>query len=240
MAQQWFKFYGGEYLSDPKIGSLTPQERSCWITLLCLSSTSSKAGIIEYLTVEVLLQKSGIQFDPYHPEDWDNCLSILSKFERMNMIKKAEDGTIEVLNWEKRQEVFLTPAERAKAYRDRKKTVTESDENVHSNVTTVTLEKNRVEKNRVYTQGFESFWGSYPPTRKQDKPKCLKKWASLIEEDPTLEERILWDVKERSKNHTDWVKDNARFVPAPLVYLNNRRWEAPIVGAPAGKEVIKI
>lgn len=237
MAQQWFKFYGGEYLSDPKIGSLTPQERSCWVTLMCLASTSTKEGIVEFLTVEVLLQKSGIQFDPYHPEEWDKCLSILSKFERMSMIKTNDAGNIEMLNWSKRQETFMTQAERAKAYRERKK----SDENVTAHVTNVTLEKSRVEKNREDTiKGFTSFWEIYPPTRKQDKAKCIKKWGALILEEPELEKIILADIEKRSTQHTDWVKENGKYVPAPLVYLNNRRWEAPIIGATGGNKTYKV
>lgn len=30
---------------------------------------------------------------------------------------------------------------------------------------------------------------------------------------------------ERLKRSKDWVKDGGQFIPAPLVYLNNRRWE---------------
>jgi hypothetical protein len=57
MVNQWFKFYGGEYLSDPKMDRLTVQERSCWLTLLCMGSQSS--GIIKYLSPESLITKSG-------------------------------------------------------------------------------------------------------------------------------------------------------------------------------------
>jgi hypothetical protein len=121
MANKWFKFYGGEYLADPKIASLTPQEKSCWITLLCLGSISSQGGIIEYLTVEVLLKKSGIDFDPYHPEEWEKCLGILKKLEKMKMIKANESGVIEIVHWDVRQETALTGYERIKKYREKKK-----------------------------------------------------------------------------------------------------------------------
>lgn len=140
----WFKFYGSEFLSDPKIGSLTAQERSCWLTLLCLSGSSSMPGTVEFLTVEVLLTKSGILFDPYHPEEWEKCLSILKKLENMKMIKAMDNGVIEVLNWNKRQDTNLTNAERQAKYRENHK----SNEKVTHTVTKVTLEKNRIEKNR--------------------------------------------------------------------------------------------
>lgn len=153
-ANKWFKFYGGEYLSDPKIESLTLTERSCWITLLCLASMNSDDGVVEFLTVETLLNKSGIIFDPYHPEEWDKALSVLKKLERMRMILLHKNGDIEVINWNKRQETNLTDAERAKSYRDRKRIVTESSQIV---VTNVTQDKNRIDKNRIEEKRIHGF-----------------------------------------------------------------------------------
>ncbi len=142
---QWFKFYGGEFLSDPKIASLSAQERSCWITLLALASISSTPGVIEYLTVEVLLEKSGIAWDPYNPEQWDKALSVMEKFVRMKMITKSDEGVLEILNWKKRQETALTNAERQAKYR-------ESNEKVTKPVTKVTLDKIREDKNTSATR----------------------------------------------------------------------------------------
>ena len=141
MANQWFKFYGGEYLADPKMAALTPQERSCWITILCLASMATCQGDIGFLTVEVLLSKSGIVFDPYNPDEWNNNLGVLKKFENMKMLKLREDGSVFVKNWEKRQEHNLTVAERVAKSRLKKKNVT-------INVTNVTTEENRIEENR--------------------------------------------------------------------------------------------
>lgn len=135
--------YGGEYLSDPKIASLSAQERSCWLTLLSLASISSAPGTIEFLTVEVLLTKSGIEFDPYNPEEWNASLAVLDKFVRMKMISKSDDGVIEILNWVKRQETLMTAAERQAKYRESKK----SNVNVTERVTKVTLDKIREDKN---------------------------------------------------------------------------------------------
>lgn len=141
---QWFKFYGGEYLSDPKIAALSAQERSCWVTLLSLASISSTPGKVEFLTNEVLLDKSGIPFDPYNPEQWEAALSVLEKFVRMRMINKKDDGCIEICNWTKRQETALTNAERQAKYRQRNEKVTDT-------VTKVTLDKIREDKNRINT-----------------------------------------------------------------------------------------
>lgn len=143
-AQKWFKFYGQEYLSDPKIERLTPTERSCWVTLLCMASLTG--GTIRFLTIESLLNRSGIQLDPYHPEDWEKCLGVLRKFQDMEMIACKPDGDIILINWEKRQETNLTDAERAKSYRDRLKT---RHVTVTQPVTNVTQDKIRVDKSRI-------------------------------------------------------------------------------------------
>ena len=140
MANQWFKFYGAEYLSDPKMDRLTVQERSCWITLLCMASQTE--GKIRYLSVEGLLNKSGIHFDPYDSSEWDKALGVLKTFEQYEMINIHKNGTIEIKNWEKRQEHNLTVAERVAKSRAKRKNVT-------SDVTNVTLEENRIEENRV-------------------------------------------------------------------------------------------
>lgn len=154
MANQWFKFYGGEYLSDPKIERLSPVERSCWVTLLCLASMTSD-GVVEFLTIESLLNKSGIQFNPYAPEEWEKSLSVLQKFQKMKMIELLDNGDIKLLNWEKRQEHNMTPAERmAKMRANKVKT-----EVVTTNVTNVTSDKNRIEEN-IETENLSDFTDS--------------------------------------------------------------------------------
>lgn len=149
MANQWFKFYGGEYLSDPKIISLSPQERSCWITIMCMASTSSVQGVIEFLTPDVLMYQSGIRFDPSNTGEWEKCYDVLKKFEKMKMITVNENGVVEVLNWNKRQEYTMTATERSRKFRAKQKEnqedateETESNENA-------TLEENRIEENRI-------------------------------------------------------------------------------------------
>lgn len=139
MANQWFKFYGAEYLSDPKMDRLTVQERSCWVTLLCIASQTN--GIIKFLSVEGLLNKSGIHFDPYDSSIWDNSQNVLRNFEQYEMILIHKNGSVEIKNWEKRQEHNLTVAERVAKSRANKKDVT-------INVTDVTTEENRREENR--------------------------------------------------------------------------------------------
>lgn len=138
--------YGGEYLSDPKIERLTPIERSCWVTILCMASMDN--GVIKFLTVESLLNRSGIQFDPYHPEEWEKALGVLQKFQNLKMIDCDDDGTILVKNWKKRQESAMTGYERVKKYRAKKKKEQEDDNESNEN-DNARIEENRIDKNRI-------------------------------------------------------------------------------------------
>ena len=145
MANQWFKFYGGEYLSDPKIGRLSPAERSCWVTLLCLASQSDD-GVIKYLTTDSLLTMSGIVRDPYNDGDWERCQSLLEKLNSMEMIVvDSEKGVVTLKNWSKRQDHQLSVAERVAKHRAKKELEASY---VTNSVTNVTTEENRIEENR--------------------------------------------------------------------------------------------
>lgn len=71
---------------------------------------------------------------------------------------------------------------------------------------------------------FELFWKEYPK-RKRDRDLCMKKFISFEEE---IQKKIVSDVIERKAKHTDWIKENFRFVCAPIVYLRGKRWEEEI------------
>lgn len=124
MANQWFKFYGGEYLCDPKILQLNSQERSCWITLMCLAS-QTKDGTIKFLSEKQLLLMSGVTED----------ISVIKKFEEMDMIEVC-NGNVTLRNWLKRQ--LSESIIRVRDHRMKQK--------CNGNVTT---EENRIEENRI-------------------------------------------------------------------------------------------
>lgn len=71
--------------------------------------------------------------------------------------------------------------------------------------------------------GFGAFWKAWPSSdRKQAKGKCLDVWKRAKAE--TALEQILSHV-ERMKQSQGWTKQAGEYIPAPLVYLNNRSWE---------------
>ncbi len=78
---------------------------------------------------------------------------------------------------------------------------------------------------------FETFWSAWPGpktrnyheyTRKKDRPKCEKKWKDLKLDERSAE--IIQNVELRAKYDKGWLKDNGKYLEAPLVYLNNQRW----------------
>jgi hypothetical protein len=70
--------------------------------------------------------------------------------------------------------------------------------------------------------GFAAFWQAWPSSdRKQAKGECLKAWKKARAEPDAAQ--VVAHV-ERLKT-TVWMRDNGAYIPAPLVYLNQRRWE---------------
>lgn len=72
----------------------------------------------------------------------------------------------------------------------------------------------------VDKSGFDEFWGAWPKSeRKQDKAACKAKWEA--KGFGSLKAVVLADIATKLKTE----KWQSGFIEAPLVYLNNRRWE---------------
>jgi len=73
-------------------------------------------------------------------------------------------------------------------------------------------------------EGFAKFWEAWPKsTRKVGKDQCAAKWRAKGCED--IASQVL-EALEAFKRCDEWAKDSGQFVPAPLVWLNQSRWEA--------------
>ena len=70
---------------------------------------------------------------------------------------------------------------------------------------------------------FEDFWKAWPRNpRKGAKSKCLAVWTKTYCD--SCADQIIKHV-EWMKTTDQWRKDNGAFIPAPLVYLNQQRWD---------------
>jgi hypothetical protein len=70
---------------------------------------------------------------------------------------------------------------------------------------------------------FEQFWTAWPKNlRKGGKALCQVKWSKLkldLQADQIIK-HVEW-----MKTTDAWKKDNGAFIPAPLVYINQMRWD---------------
>ena len=210
MANPWFKFYGGEYLGDPKMDAFDGNERSCWLTVLSLASQSDEGWIL-YTSEEKLLEKSGIP-----TAERVIYSGVLAKYQKFEMLEACNGDVTQGFrpkNWEKRQ--YSEGYSRVKRFREK-----ESNDSVTAKITT---EENRIEENRIdkniYAAEFEKFWSLYP--KKVGKPKSHALWKLLSSEDRIS---IMADLPLR-KFDDKWVNG---FVKDPERYIKNRQWEDEI------------
>jgi hypothetical protein len=70
---------------------------------------------------------------------------------------------------------------------------------------------------------FDDFWTTWPRSvRKGGKSSCKAKWDKLkldLQADQIVK-HVEW-----MKTTDQWRKNNGEFIPAPLVYLNQMRWD---------------
>ena len=75
----------------------------------------------------------------------------------------------------------------------------------------------------MFESGFDRFWKAYPSSpRKGAKKQCKQKWVKYLCEHSA--DQIIKHV-EWMKTTEQWLKANGAFIPAPLVYLNQQRWD---------------
>lgn len=110
-------------------------------------------GVIKHLTEGQLMSQSGIDFSE---EEWDHTKGVLGVFEELEMIRISGDGVITVSNWGKRQEAFLSNAQRQAKFRNKNK---DSNGKVTKprNESNARIEENRIDKKRINTASNEAF-----------------------------------------------------------------------------------
>ena len=98
-----------------------------------------------------------------------------------------------------------------------------NQEPITNNQNTPPLPPKGEEPAPAFSKGFLEFWEAWPRSeRKQAKGQCYKSWKKAKTESHAAE--IIKHV-EACKESAGWSKDGGQYIPAPLVYLNQRRWE---------------
>lgn len=87
----------------------------------------------------------------------------------------------------------------------------------------------------THTPGFSAFWAEWPANRqggymrKGGRAECHKRWVKHHHESQA--ETILAHVR-WMKTTSEWLKDNGMFIPMPITYLNQARWDGADIPPP--------
>ncbi len=147
--RKWFKFYGSDYLLDPKMMELSPIEKIMWVTLMCLASANGEDGWVRHINDVRLASFAGV------PGDVEKSLyqGVLEHFKTLNMIeiKEASENIFDVflIHFEDRQNKNLSPYERLRKHRAKGKEEKEEK---------ITPDKIRVDKKR---EDIDTIFDSY-------------------------------------------------------------------------------
>ena len=217
MSNPWFRMYS-EFATDPKVQMLSEALQRRLVMIMCMRCSNSL----------VTLQEQEIAFQLRITE------SELGETKAIFIAKGFVDSDWNVLNWEKRQ--FASDTSNARVAKHRALQKEKQSQEGNGDVTLQKQNANGLEQNRTeqiqkntsaeksaeILPGFAKFWATWPSNdRKQAKGKCLTAWKKAsAERDAAL---VLAHVS--SLKNSAWLKDNGQFIPAPLVYLNQRRWE---------------
>jgi uncharacterized protein YdaU (DUF1376 family) len=210
----WYKFHIGDYLTHTV--HLSDAEDLAYRRLLDLYYMSEKMIPLDH---EVVARKIRL--------DLDITESVLGEF-----FERTEDGYFnnrchaEVAKYQHQVENNRQLGKRGGRP---KKTESESESKANHNPKKIQIQK----KNINTSSKFDEFWNAWPSSkRKVAKSECQKKWAKAGCD--AVAETIIAQVN-AMKVTEQWTTG---FEPAPLTYINQRRWEDD-AGTPAvGRRVI--
>ncbi len=95
---------------------------------------------------------------------------------------------------------------------------------------TATIQSHNHKKTKDKPIGrFEEFWQTYP--KKTGKKPCSAKWKARRLD--RLADQIIKNVRDRIEGDSQWLRG---FVPNPLTFINQDRWDDPIQKETAGEK----
>jgi hypothetical protein len=86
---------------------------------------------------------------------------------------------------------------------------------------------------RNWAEEFESFWKLYPENRKTNRYRAQTEWSAVRLLLPTKNE--LEAALCAFKASPEWKRDDGKYIPAPHVFLSERRWQDAPAFSPKAK-----
>lgn len=200
MANQWFRLYS-EFAHDPKVQMLSEVNQRRLIMLFCIRCNG-----------DVTLQDEQVAFQlRISMDEW---LASKATFIDKNFINNDN----QVLNWDKRQFVSDSSAERVAKHRERMKQ--------SSNVTVTPPEQNRTDTEHNITEqiiydnweeDFELFYKEYP--KKVAPQKAKQAWKKIRPNIEVVLQALAWQ-----KQSKQWFEKGGQFIPNPATWLNGHQF----------------
>jgi uncharacterized protein YdaU (DUF1376 family) len=201
----WYKFYLGDYITHTN--HLSDAEDLAYRRLLDLYYISEKPIPLE---TESVARKIRL--------DLDITESVLGEF-----FDKGVDGyrnsrcDAEIAKYQHQVENNRTLGKRGGRPK-KTESITESKPKV--NPKQIQIQNKNISSVTPTTSRFNDFWSAWPSSkRKVARAECEKKWAKQNLD--KVADSIIASVS-RLKNTEQWTTG---FDPAPLTYINQRRWE---------------
>jgi hypothetical protein len=242
MKRPSFQFYPADWRKDPGVRVCSLAARGLWIEIICIAHEAEPYGHLvvngQPMTADQLARTVG--------ESAVAVASCLSELEAAGVFSRDEAGAI-VCRRMVKDEAFrevrarcgkmggnphLIHPDGGSEVKVDVKVDDKVQPKVHPTPSSSSSSSSSKTKNlrRVEPDGFRRFWQSYPATRRRvAKVKCLAVWVSNNLESSA--DAIVAHVVAMSPTQ-QWREG---YEPAPLTYLNQRRWEDGLpVGAGAG------
>lgn len=132
-----------------KILNMSMEDRLCYLTLLCLASSSEEKGLVKNCDEETVIKLANIPDDYFHDiNPFEEAHGCLKRFSDKGMITNDNAGNVIIVNFKKRQEQNLTGYERIKRYREKQKNGSNKEDN-NDNTENVIIDNARLDKNRI-------------------------------------------------------------------------------------------
>lgn len=225
MKRPSFQFYPADWRKDPALSACSLAARGLWIELMCVAHEGDNYGHLSIngkpMTPAQVARMVG--------ESPAVAAKLLKEIEDAGVFSRDEQGCIFSRRMVKDEHVRNVRADAGRLGGNPNLLKQKVKQNEKQNLTPSSSSSSSSSDNPPAPDGgdvppgFAEFWKTWPPNdRKQAKGKCLAAWKKAgAERDAAA---VLAHV-ERLKDSESWKKQGGQFVPAPLVYLGQRRWE---------------
>lgn len=223
MSIGWIKMHRS--LAKHAIAS-DPHSLSVWVHLMLLANFAPSKKLVNGRMMEIaagqmitsrktISERTGVQESKV-----ERILKMLESEQQIKQQGMSKFRLISIVNWE----TYQGDEQQSEQQMNSRRTASEQQMN--------TLEEGKNPKEKIKSpladEAFDLFWKLYP--NKTAKEKARKSWEKIGAE---LHPEIMAALGKQAASHA-WTKDDGQFVPHPTTWLNGKRWQDEIKGAPSG------